>query len=659
VQQENSKGSAPHKHFEMSPSQRWTWSSTGVRICAWFFPRHGNSLSHVARLVDEYLVDSLDDRVLRAACEFGASPVDLDFLLFRTVPDWRKVVQSAVKGGYLHVVRWVTEHQDSRRPWEADFDDAKAQAAHYGHLEIVKWLHEREIDSIHWCALSRAIGHGRLRVVKWLLREGVKLTDYDQQRLRHAAQNGHVTTVRWVHENVMSADTSYAMAGAARNGDLSLLQWLHQLKRCSEARLTRVTTAAVSGGNFRVVEWLFDKCSRSFSGSTANEAAETGNLPMLQWLHERHAARFHMGTTSNVASQGHLEVLEWLHEHGSAPWTSYAMDVAAENGHFDVVRWLHANRTEGCSTRAMDKAARGGHLAIVKWLHENRSEGCSDVAMWFAARNGHVDVLRWLVEHYPDKCRDSVMEIAGFQGHLDVVRYLDKSTKQRASRWGLGAATSRGWLKTLQVLIQNVYRDDDTLRGDILRAVRKAFDKILTQLANQHATPSSSLWAEALETLELFQRRGYNSCVCVMLERALKRGHLPLVQQCMRNRGSTEKCKYVFVAAERRNVVFLRWLERNGTPINTSSAIQLATGPSSVEYVEVAGYLSESDRAQLVCQAVASRWYKLLLWTLDNTKVDDDSSRAAICNAIKQASSDVEQWLRDNLANTEALQWCV
>jgi hypothetical protein len=115
--------------------------------------------------------------------------------------------------------------RDSCGPWNADFFfDALQEAASCGHLELIKWIHEHGLDSISVGALSEAIYHGHLLVVKWLLHEGVQLTNYDQQQLRHAAENGHVGTVQWIHENFTDADTSYAMAGAAKRGDLGLLQ---------------------------------------------------------------------------------------------------------------------------------------------------------------------------------------------------------------------------------------------------------------------------------------------------------------------------------------------------------------------------------------------------------------------------------------------------
>jgi hypothetical protein len=197
-----------------------------------FAPRHGYSLLHMARLIDEFLIESLDERVLAEACEFGASPSDLDFLLSRTVPDWGHAVASTTKGGHLHVFRWMTERSDSRGPWEADFICAMLMAARCGNVEVLQWLHERGFGPIDDSVLLVAAHYGHLAVLKRLHEHAS--SNYAARAadaMRIVAKNGHVATVQWICENCKSGvDVAPAMAGAARNGDLELVQWLHQHK---------------------------------------------------------------------------------------------------------------------------------------------------------------------------------------------------------------------------------------------------------------------------------------------------------------------------------------------------------------------------------------------------------------------------------------------
>jgi len=397
---------APHRHFTMQPPPRWTWRSTATAIFARLFPRHGHSLPHIARLIDEFVVESLDARVLADACELGASPVDLDFLLVRTAPDWSKVVQAAARGGHVHVFRWMRERQDLRGPWEGDFEKAVTQAARYGRLELIKWLHERGLTFIGMRSIVAADVRGQPTVHEHFSNIS---PGWVTAGMRCAARTGHLATVQWLYENFKDdVRVAPAMAGAAESGDLEMLQWLHHQKSCPEACSTYTMNAAVRGGHFRLVEWLFENCSKGCSTYAARGAARAGNLPMLHWLHTHYSDRFDSGAMDNAASGGHLETVKWLHAHRPEGCSSYAMNLAARNGHVDVVRWLHDNRTEGCTARAMDYAAEGGHLELVKWLHANRSEGCTAEAACEAARNGHVDVLKWLVEHFPDKCRDAL-----------------------------------------------------------------------------------------------------------------------------------------------------------------------------------------------------------------------------------------------------------
>ncbi|CAI5713421.1 unnamed protein product [Peronospora farinosa] len=56
-----------------------------------YLPVHCKSLPHVCRLIDEYLVDSINPQVLQDACEHGASSDDLEFIRKRTAPKWTNV----------------------------------------------------------------------------------------------------------------------------------------------------------------------------------------------------------------------------------------------------------------------------------------------------------------------------------------------------------------------------------------------------------------------------------------------------------------------------------------------------------------------------------------------------------------------------------------
>jgi hypothetical protein len=219
---------------------------------------------------------------------------------------------------------------DDRGPWGSDFSNAIDEAAHYGHVELIKWLHERGLSSVSVTVHLEDLQY-HFAAEKCKLHKGDELTGPGHKR--SADPNGLLATVEWVHENIKGANTSNAMAGAARHGDLYVLRWLHQRQRCLKACWTSFMDAAVSeGGHFHVVGWLLENCNKGCSRHAARDVAQAGNLPMLQWLHKHHSDRFDSGVMDSAAAGGHLEMVKWLHAHRSEGCTSYAMTVAAING---------------------------------------------------------------------------------------------------------------------------------------------------------------------------------------------------------------------------------------------------------------------------------------------------------------------------------------
>jgi hypothetical protein len=59
----------------------------------------------------------------------------------------------------------MRERKDGRGPWQVDFPHVMREAARCGHLELVKWLHERGFSSNNEDMLAGAIAHGHL---EWL-----------------------------------------------------------------------------------------------------------------------------------------------------------------------------------------------------------------------------------------------------------------------------------------------------------------------------------------------------------------------------------------------------------------------------------------------------------------------------------------------------------
>ncbi|KAF0701466.1 Aste57867_8055 [Aphanomyces stellatus] len=262
-----------------------------------------------------------------------------------------KAMDVAAAKGNMATVQWLHEKYDAGCTYYALQD-----ASMNGHIDIVKFvidtypyvcvppyrhLYSRPIQG----AMKLAATYGHLDIVKLL--HNHKLDDeFSDDPVDGAAGNGHFHVVNWFYENRHERCTPRAVDLAARNNHFEMVTWLHE--------------------------------RRHLVGSTdaGDSAASNGNLEMLQWLFRHSKSMFSNRIVYFAASYGHLDILKWLHANQIQGCTQDAMNGAAANGHLDVIKWLYQHRMTGCKPRALKSAAENGHVAVVKWLLANRMDGC-------------------------------------------------------------------------------------------------------------------------------------------------------------------------------------------------------------------------------------------------------------------------------------------
>ncbi|KAL2912086.1 hypothetical protein HK105_208438 [Polyrhizophydium stewartii] len=98
-------------------------------------------------------------------------------------------------------------------------------AAAWGHLHLVRWLHERMADG-----------------------------SWPKSVMDRAAAGGHLHVVRWLHEHRSEGCSHEAMDGAARAGRLHVVRWLHEHR--TEGCSRRALDWAVLNSHRHVADWL-------------------------------------------------------------------------------------------------------------------------------------------------------------------------------------------------------------------------------------------------------------------------------------------------------------------------------------------------------------------------------------------------------------------
>ncbi|OWY99947.1 hypothetical protein PHMEG_00028966 [Phytophthora megakarya] len=294
--------------------------------------------------------------------------------------EWFFATKEACKFGDVAVVRWMMEHPIGLRVKEAYQHHHSAGPEHIfclaaegGHIDVMKYLHEQGYsDNIKDAAVL-------------------------------AVRNDHLDTVKWLLDNHRSLSHDGMIEEAARHGRLNILQYFHRIPH-EDGYLPRFRNAidvAATDGHLSVVKWLHENRSDGCTYRAMNNSAGNGHLGVVKWLNANRSEGCTTRAMDKAAGNGNLEVVKWLHENRSEGCSTKAMDLAAANGHLKILEWLYANRAEGCTVKAFESALQNSHLRVAWWLHAHFPTWNPSVDTLKIEGPNQFDILLFLAEHFP------------------------------------------------------------------------------------------------------------------------------------------------------------------------------------------------------------------------------------------------------------------
>ncbi|KAE9111253.1 hypothetical protein PF007_g11552 [Phytophthora fragariae] len=551
---------------------------------------------------------------------------------FEETAEWPRDVEwggfdalEAAKSGHSDIVKWLYKEVEEDR----DDDKMMYYAVASGDVELVRWLQkEKEISPS--CGFHHAAAKGCFEVIRSFLREHTNGTGV----LLKAAEHGHLSIVRWVidrnledddsssdseeevggglmygaddlpfHITALGGEASLSIHVAAVNGHLEVAQYLQEQVDSAVRESDRIKENRRRVRMLRKLSVYVGSSHQAqpISSETMLHAAKRGLLEVVKWLYsefgaDRRINLFDEGTHREnetfaatlamdaAAMNGHLDVVKYLHQvapthetevsrarkrrktglenmnvfiggkrfqHASIKCTAEAMDGAAANNHLEVVKWLHDNRTEGCTPLGMALAAASGHVEMMEWLHSNCNIGTTG-AMDAAVINGRLDALKWLHKHTSSTCSTDAMDIAAFNGHFAVVQWLHEHTSAGCTTDAMDNAAGRGHL-------------------DIVKWLHHNRTEGCTSDAMDHAALSG-----ALETVKWLGENRAEGCTTDAMDVAAKNGHLDVIKWLHHNQSQGCTAKAMLSAAATRNWQVMKWLHKHRAGNCTSSAIDQA-----------------------------------------------------------------------------------
>lgn len=283
------------------------------------------------------------------------------------------------------------------------------EVAILGRVRMVKWIMHRWPDTSMDVAYVRAAEHGKLRVVKYFYRRGVNLRTLDDWAMRWTAFYGHLEVVKFIHQKCPDIIFCQRLvSSAAGRGHLPIVQYLHaeSMKKNFVYDKDYALQKAAAYGHIHVVQYLHQLgIDITSEGNLAVRwAAESGHLDVVKYLYA-HGADIHACNEQAfrlAARKGHYELVCYLHAEGADLHACHddAVRQAAKRGNMDVVHYLHAKGADlrAHNDYAIRKSAKHGKLEMVRYLYAHGADirASQDYAIYLAATYGYFDVVRFL-----------------------------------------------------------------------------------------------------------------------------------------------------------------------------------------------------------------------------------------------------------------------
>ena len=311
-------------------------------------------------------------------------------------------------------------------------------------------------------------GTGDYDIVRWLVEQGVDVNhsnDDGFSAVHCAAEKGNLNVLKLLHNSevnihqVLSNGKNSIMSALFGNGDYETVRWLVEqgldVNHSNKDGFTAAHCAALKG-NLNVLKLLHNsganiqQQNNRGKNSIMFALSGTGDSDTVRWLLEQgvnvnHSNKDGLTAVHYAAQQGNVNVLKLLQHRGAnidqvdSTGTNSIM-FSLTNGDCETVRWLTENGVdvnvsdyEGIT--AVHGAACLGKLEVLKLLHKSganirqkNSYGQNSI-MLASTGTSDCETVRWLIEHGvdvndSDKLGKTAVHYAAQKGNIDVLKLL-------------------------------------------------------------------------------------------------------------------------------------------------------------------------------------------------------------------------------------------
>lgn len=228
--------------------------------------------------------------------------------------------------------------------------------------------------------------------------------EWDEEPVRYvaelAAQANSLALVRWaVDYGYYPEEGSNITLAAAANGNLPILKWANAR---GYAITWKASEAAALAGHFGTFEWLdTGDCWADHGGKIHTAAVSGGNIDILEYMKDSdyYDSGFNDDSRDGnfMMKNAPIGALEWVYANGYSMRRCIGHDAVRAN-RLDVLKWLHKEYRPVFNQSTVyytpQNIVHRGNLEMVKWFVAEC--GMSPARIFIAAiRNAKTDIREW------------------------------------------------------------------------------------------------------------------------------------------------------------------------------------------------------------------------------------------------------------------------
>lgn len=249
----------------------------------------------------------------------------------------------------------------------------------YGHLNIVKYLHNINRSRFTTFALVKAIENDHYEIVEFLHKIGLILPDNDSgvylSKIRYLSETNNLVALKQVYNSKYNSKYTkkykcgfifYELLKAIKNGFFEMAEFISTTGIIIQDHDIQLVIDDKNIDTLKFLDHL--DLNIDYTIQHMNKATKLGCLDIVIFLYNVKNIQPDETTMQIASTHGYLEIVKFLHNTNVIPITLSAMDCAISSKHFFIVKYLH-HRGYKWSINALHNICQTGNLSIIKYLH--------------------------------------------------------------------------------------------------------------------------------------------------------------------------------------------------------------------------------------------------------------------------------------------------